>query len=510
MFFGKKLIIYVFDSGFYYFDSKNVSFDNFVSFDNETVINDFFEKLPANINIKILLDTTEKEIVVEDVPNLNLLEKIKFKKILSLKNLDKRVDTLSIDYVKFNNQELARIYKLYKNNNIKLLLDKAKFFNILVLGIYSSTFYFEKFVNYNLSIKKAIGKVQQKIFVIRRNENSYRIFFIYDKSLLLTRVVDFPEDIMGDMERFGYIAREADMTIRYLSNVDLFNMSAEFKIYIIDEQVNDKFKVEKLLNESFNLKNELIEDHLLTSVFEILDTNYFCNASTTPEYMIWLACVLKSYASPAALPEPYSAQVYQAVVLRNILLIFSFIVFIIGSYYLGSLTSKYFFITEKMDLLSSKTAYLKRMKADLENVIDIPYDARDLQKIVDFSNQFPKVANNVKIVKPLNIIANVMDNNKDINLVNLSLKRIAQKNVFVGSEFVIKADFFINQPKILYSENLSRIYDFTKQLKSHFTNIKFVDMPIEVNPEKAQNVNNGMIMPDSIPFSLEFRWKYHE
>ena len=506
-----SLLVSLTDNGFYFSKDGCHKPPKYVSYSDEDAVSGFFQALGRGSLIRVLIDVIEEEIEFVELPKVYPWERKKVLSVNQKRVKGSRVQFLNHKFVEGDKGLYIRFFKIFKNSGIESFFTQCEQNNILIEGIYVPEILFEESIN-KLRLDKKVKKIlREKIALVvsKRTPYSYKQS-VFNKGVLeLVRTIEIPDDIDTTVSAYDYIARECDMTIKYLYNTGVLEYGKPIDLIFIDgdEIKENRDGLAALIESSLVVQSDW-EDQEYSSYFftfsELLNQK-----NLVSDFISFSFCLLEKQLFPKShIVTEVTSLVSSSLVIRRLFFLSALIFLMIGGYYIGSLASQLIFLKDSSDYISAQNKNLTLVKKDLENRIQIPYDARDLRFIVEFSEAYPKEHERSSIRRVVLSLANLLDQNPSIKLVKVSVERSKRSDQILSPIFHVKAKFVLTDADVLYSKNIERIQAFYHKLSEleAFQKVTLTKLPIEIEPNRAQVLNERMLMPVSLPFDMEFEW----
>ena len=505
-----KVNVYLDDNGFYYGRMRSTKLC-YIRFEDEYRLNEFFESLPLYSTVRIYLDLADTELEIDQVPELKFWERSKYMETHQLRALKKNTLLSDFQLMGVTGQHYIRKLAVLASEEINRFFERLVDRRAIITGAHSV----EHVVESNRLWQKVHAahketKGQPLLMIIRRDATSYRQFFILDDRVVLSRVVEIPEDVTAVDEFYDYLARESDMGIRFLYNEKLVEFGKAFSIVIYepDEVLSAGIQPDAFLRETMvSTADWLDQSYLIASdsIGRLCRRKGVSGVHYLPELVICLEKPLKAVRGFQHEAINLSKAVLYG---RNGLVVFSLLFLMLGAYFIGSYASQYFFLDDRISYLDNRISYLKKTRADLQSRIDIPYDARDLKTIVDFSESFRKIKEDRSLARAVAPMMALMNQNPDIRLLKLDVQRIKDRQQVLSPRIRLIGKFLMTKPAVLYADNLARINRFADAFSAtkNYDAVKLVQLPIRPDPRQSQAVDETMLMPETLTFEMNWEW----
>lgn len=509
-----NIVICLLDDGFLYTQNGCASINEFIRYEDQDRVSDFFKMIQPGAVVDIVIDVAEEELDLITAPKVYPWEKSRLLKINERKINKKKVLFYSSSIFNDNESTYIRIVEIYRNKNIEEFINLCIQYRYIIKGIYLSDLIVQDYLKKQYLDKNIKGFVKSdfSLLVIRRSHNSYKQLFIKKGRLHMVRTIDIPESMESIVDIYEYIVRECNLTIKYLYNSNHVKVNSVIDILFIDDNKvkSHESEIVTFANSSLvsNFNWEGREHFVKLLCFEDL-FDHRKGRIVVNDLPTLSLCLI----SNALFPSPH---VYTDVVrfvravfgIKIAAIIFTITILLLGGVYLSYLFSQYLFTTDASRFLSSQNHQLVKLKKDLEKKISIPYDARELKMLVDFSNNFQSVRDKSDVRYLILDIASVLKRFPNVKLAKIDIERTSDSKQVVSPVFNVTAQFVLTDLDVLYQKNLDRINDFFLYFgsKKGVSHLKLTRLPLELNSDKSQSLNERMLMPISLPFELQFRW----
>lgn len=505
-----KVNVYLDDNGFYYGRMRSTKLC-YIRFEDEYRLNEFFESLPLYSTVRIYLDLADTELEIDQIPELKFWERSKYMDTYRLRALKKNTLLSDFQMMDVDGQHYIRKLAVLGAEGISRFMERLVDRRTIITGAHSVEHVVESnrlWQPVHAAHKETKG--QPLLLIIRRDATSYRQFFILDDRVVLSRVVEIPEDVTDVGEFYDYLARESDMGIRFLYNEKIVDFGKAFSIviYETEEVLSSGIQPDAFLRETMVSTADWLDQSYIiasASIGKLCHSRREADIHYLPELVI---CLEKPFKAIRGFQHE-AINLSRAVLYgRNGLVAFSLLFLMLGAYFIGSYASQYFFLDDRISYLNNRISYLKKTRADLQSRIDIPYDARDLKTIVEFSESFRKIKDDRSLTRAIAPLMALMTQNPDIRLLKLDVQRVKARQQLLSPRIRLIGKFLLTKPSVLYADSLVRINKFADAFSAtrHYEAVKLVQLPIRPDPSKAQAVDGTMLMPETLTFEMNWEW----
>jgi len=510
-----KAFICLLDDGFFYAHHRCAHISNFIKYDDEISIDKFFTILEPGTSIEIVIDVSEEELEIIAVPKVYPWERKNLLKINEAKINKEKVYFYSSSIVNDKKNTYIRFLKIYHNKHIERFIDSCVQKRYFINGIYISDLLVETYLKSRKFRKKSFltPRFTSTLLTIRRSVNSYKQLFINNGSVELVRTIDIKYNLNSVLEVYEQIVRECELTVRYLYNSNLIEKDSIVNFLFVDND-DAKSRESEILqfSESFFInsfewvnKNDSVR---LVSFNDLIDVDGKHDIVIN-DLATFSLCIVDSLPFISSHINTEAVKFVRLVSgLRVGGIIASILLLLVGGGYLLYLYLHYLQTNEVLHSLSSQNNMLTSLKEDLESKTRMPYDPAELIALIELANKFQQVKNQSDVRHLIIDFAYVLSAFPDIKLVKLEIKREPDSRQLVSPVFNVKAQFVLTNVDVLYQKNIDRMKRFYKYLGSRerVLGLKFINLPLELDPDKPQTVSDRMLMPISLPFELQFRW----
>ena len=512
------VLLYVIDEGVYLVTRQGTR--QYVPFEEGDRLEALFARLPPFTRIRLIFDLYEEDVNFSEVPKAYPWERGKLLTLQLKKHGGANILLTGGDWLvrRQEKKDQVRIRRLIAEEHVKLVFERLQKHRLVLEGIYSATFLFESIVrslNLSRAVKKALS-TQPMLITVRRDASSYRQLFFLKGKMVFTRTLQLPELVEGDREILNYLARETDMTIKYLySNKRLIPMQTPISLLFID---SPKFSM-KLHDIREFMRENLVEAQRWNSdsfVLEAVFADRFCaGRKKQAEFLqdIVLCHFKKRKLPPSHFSHPWQQAAQRIWQGRQVAVALTLVALGVSGWVLGQQGSEKWFLEEKIEFMEQKIRQTTALKHSLEARLNTEYDARDLRAIVNFSEQFRHHAARHSIVPLLEQIGHFLTDYPDVELQRLNITRV---NKDVLSEGLwVDAQMSIRKPAVLYEQIMQYLQRLITALNEQpgFSQIKLTQKPIRTELDKQQQVDRGLVLPQESHFAVRFFWQggdHHE
>ena len=323
-------------------------------------------------------------------------------------------------------EQLIMISSVYGTEGLKSLLTMFEEAQLSITGVYSYSFIVEKYFLKNIAPAIELSRKQLKqpiMLVFRESKFSFRQIFFNNGGLRISRHIELDSELESDIALNTALVHETHVAIKYLYNQKIIPFNSEIGFIYLNSHGGDDMEIKDLFQETVALPGWDPEKApiVVSDLYDITGTERKDQTLYGPIHFLVRFLVEKNL--PSFYANEYTQKISLFKKLRQLIVVVT--IALAGAATLFSFHSAVdtFLLKEKLERIEQKIASLQNQKLQLQDSIDLKYDAQDIKASVSFSESLLKVKLKGELGFNVETLSRVLENHPNILIEEISWEK---------------------------------------------------------------------------------------